>query len=245
MNKQERYLILTLIFSAFIVAHAVFSLSHNFLLKNNFPNDPDAYDYRTDITDGSIDLRSVQMLFSGAVSLIDLVGTDDITNVMNTPVTMRYYNAIEDDAPVHTIEKGTAIVIKENVDHSFMPYPESVGYGLDSLPTDVNGWRLGEPFRTSVEDADDNLYYIKRDDLLAVSRAWVNENKGLVQLGKHMGLSKKTIEQLTLQVDQQLYDHGIYLSPVLFKPIFPMSSVFFLAFTILSFMTWRFFAKRS
>src|SRR5699024_5277089 len=90
-----------------------------------------------------------------------------------------------------------------------------------------------------------SFFTLKMDELSAVSRAWINENKGLVQLGKHMGLSKRqTIEQLSLQVDLQLYDHGIYLSPALLKPILPMFSVFLLALTIITFIAWRFYAKR-
>ena len=81
---------------------------------------------------------------------------------------------------------------------------------------------------------------------MSVSQSWVNENKGLIKLGNHLGFSKRqTIEQLTLQVDQILYDYGIYLSPALYKPIFPMSSVFLLALTMLTTIAWRYYVLKS
>ena len=85
-NKKTLYLILTLILSAFIVARTVLSLSYNFMLKSNYPNVPDAYDHDTNVTDGSLNIRKFQYVFSTVSALpsyphIDL---DGISFVMKT-----------------------------------------------------------------------------------------------------------------------------------------------------------------
>lgn len=160
MNKKVLFMTLTLIFSLIIVGKMMIALTHNFLLKKNFPNVSDAYDYESDMLNDDINLLSVQIVFPTASALPGL-NIDDIANVIKPPVTLRYYHAINDTSPAHVIEKETAIVVKDFMDSSFMPYPQEVGYGLYSLPTKNDEWRLARPFRTGVEAADDEFFYVK------------------------------------------------------------------------------------
>lgn len=204
---------------------------HHQQLKNNYVDQSGAYDYQAAVVQGRIDLPQVQRLFPAIAALPET----RLTNVIHAPATLHYYHAIGDRTPAYTIEKGTRIRIRLKQ----LSLPDQVGYGLYSLPTDVAGWRLAVPFHVEHVRAHHPLLYVKQDELLEVARAWVGHNPSLAAQGQQMKWSKPELtRRLTLWVDHQLYDSGVYLSPDLLGPVFPRSSFLLLSLALLTAGLW-------
>ncbi len=227
------FYIITLTLLLVIVVNTVIALAHNHNLVKNYTHHPEAYDYKEAIIDGSINVKEVEKLFPS----IETLPGYNLTNVISTPVTIRYYYAIGDLSPAYVINKGKRIHVRKTSNSLSV----KVGYGLDSMPSDIAGWRIAYPFTTDTGSISNELLYVKMDELFDVARSWVNTNKYLVQQGQQMRLTKnKTIRRLTLLVDHRLYDSGVYLSPDLFIPVFPVSSLILTALAILAAGTWVF-----
>jgi hypothetical protein len=224
--------VITVILLLVVVIQTVIALTHNHNLKKNYAHLPEDYDYKEVIIDGSINVKEVEKLFSS----IETLPRYNLTNVISTPVTIRYYNAIGDLSPAYVIDKGKRIYVRK--DNNSLSV--KVGYGLDSMPTDVTGWRIAYPFTTDAGISNE-LLYVRMDELFDVACSWVNANKYLVQRGQQMRLTRNnTIRRLTLFVDHKLYDSGVYLSPDLFVPVFPVSSLILSVLAILAAGTWVF-----
>ncbi|WP_148497750.1 hypothetical protein [Paenibacillus senegalensis] len=229
MNKQSlRSLLLIVSIVLFLIVgiQTVTALTHNHNLTRNFVHDPETYDYKNAMMDGRINVGEVERLFPTAEAPLGY----DLNNVIRTPVKIRYYDAIGDQSPAYVIEEGEPVHVKK--DRNTLSV--KVGYGLDSVPADAAGWRMAYPFSAD-SGTSNELLYVRSEDLLKIARSWVNANEFIVQRGKQLGLSKNnTIQRLTLQVDHQLYDSGVYLSPDLYASVFPASSVILLALAIFS-----------
>lgn len=225
------------------------ALTHNHKLAENYSYRQEAYDYEEAIINGNIDIKEVEKFFP---SIETLVGYN-LTNVISAPVTIRYYHAIGDQSPAYVIDKGTRIHVKKDSNSLSV----NVGYGLDSMPTDAVGWRIAYPFTTDSAGISNELLYVRIDELFDVARSWANANEFVVKVARsslintdeslvkrvyqRMWLTRNTtIRLFTLLVDHRLYDSGVYLSPDLFVPVFPTSSLLLSALAILIAGIWVF-----
>lgn len=115
-------------------------LTHNHNIQKNYVHHPEAYDYKKAITNGNIDVNEVEKLFPSTETLLG----HNLTNVISTPVTIYYYYAIGDLSPAYVIDKGKRIHVRKESNSLSV----NVGYGLNSLPTDVACWRIAYSFTT-------------------------------------------------------------------------------------------------
>jgi len=232
MNVKVLFLVITIILLLILAVQTVIALAHNHNMQKNYMHHPEAYNYKEAIIDGSINVKEVEKLFPSIEPAIAY----NLTKVISTPVMIRYYHAIGDQSPAYVIDKGERIYVRKDSNSLSV----EVGYGLDSMPTDVAGWRIAYPFTTDIAISNE-LLYVRMDELFDVASSWVNTNKYLVQRGQQMQMTRNnTIRRLTLLVDHRLYDSGVYLSPDLFVPVFPVSSLIISAMAILAASTWVF-----
>lgn len=238
-----------------VVVNVVITLVHNHNMSHvtkvfssqpvkKFVRNPKAYDYESAITTSNINVDEVLALFPSAVALPK--SSYDFTNEIVAPVTIHYYNAIGDLTPVFVINKGERIHVKNGSSLSLPVY----GYGFDSLPTNVAGWRIAYPFIS--DSPNEQLFYVRLNELASVARSWIKVNnilyKNYVQQGEEIIwlTEKKKIQIITMQADRVLYETGVYLSPDLYRPVIPISSVIMLAlvFIIIGVRIYLHVAKR-
>ena len=226
------FLIITLFLLLVIAVRTVMSLRYNFKLSNNYSHNPEAYNYKEALEGRVINLSNVEDLFSSIVAPLGY----NLTNVVSTPVKIHYYYAIGDQSPAYIIDKGKRIFVKKDSNSLSV----EVGYGLDSLPTDVAGWRIAYPFATDTGISNE-LLYVRMDELFNVARSWVIANEAHVKEGYQLWLTRSNrIRLSTLCVDRRLYNSGVYLSPDLFVPIFSVSSLIMSMMSIFTFVAWVF-----
>lgn len=223
MNRSILYSTISIILLIAIVVQAVTAFIHNQTLHRRFVHHPEAYDYKTAVMQGNLDVNEVAKLFP----TIEALPVYRLKDQIHTPVTIRYYHAIGDRTPAYSIEKGRRIQVREEN----RSLSQQVGYGLYSLPTHIAGWRLAFPFLAE-EAAPRELLYVRLEDLNAAARAWIKDNPSLQNM-------RVTPRDATFLVDNQLYDSGVYLSSDLFLPMFPRSSFLLLGLMILSVGAWR------
>jgi len=238
------FLLITIILVLILAVQTVMAIVHNHNLRKNYKHNPYAYKYKEAIINGDLDLKKIRYIFPQAMPAINF----NITKVISTPVTIRYYNAIGDLSPAYVIDKGERIRVKKE---NSSPYNEA-GYGLLSLTTHIAGWRIAYPFNTDngfITDAgtSEKLLYVRLDDLYKVARSWVRMDKTLTsfiqkELMTRNGYARRTV----LFADRLLYERGVYLSPDLFVPVSPTSSLIISAMAVLSACTWVFlrFARK-
>ncbi|MEN6314217.1 MAG: hypothetical protein ABFD25_08235 [Clostridiaceae bacterium] len=232
MKAKVLFLAISVILLLAVAVQTVTALMYNHSLTKNYVHKPETYDYKGAIIGGSINVNEVEKLFPS----IETLPGYNLTNVISSPVTIRYYYAIGDRSPAYVIDKGTRIHVRRDGNSSSV----KVGYGLDSMPMDVAGWRIAYPFAVDTGISNE-LLYVRLDELFDVARSWVNANKYLVHQGQQMRLTKNnTIRRITLLIDHRLYDNGVYLSPDLFVPVFPVSSGVLSALAILTAGVWAF-----
>jgi hypothetical protein len=246
-------LVITVILLLAVAAQAIIALTYNKNLTKNYSHNTEAYDYKEALIDGSIDVKELEKLFPSIESAFGY----NLTNVISTPITIHYYNSIGDQSPAYVIDKGKRIHVKKDINS----LSAVVGYGLDSMPTDVSGWRIAYPFTTDTGMSNE-LLYVRLDELFDVACSWVNANEFLVKMARlslintdeilakrvyqRMRLTRdNTIREFTLIVDHRLYDNGVYLSPDLFGPVFPVSSLIMLVLAILVAGIWVFLGVTS
>lgn len=251
INFKMLFLLITIILILILAVKTVTALTHNHKLTKDYSLDPEAYNYKDALIDGKIDIKEVEKLFPSIEAAI----AHDHTNIVNVPITISYYHAIGDSSPAYVIDKGERIHVRKDSNSLSV----KVGYGLDSMPTDVEGWRIAYPFSTDT-GLYNELFYVRIDELSEVARSWVDTNDSLLKKAAHpsinaddplvkrvyqaMQLTKNNIIRgFTLLVDHKLYDSGVYLSPDLFFPVFPISSIIISAMAILSAGTWMFLCK--
>ena len=133
----------------------------------------------------------------------------DKINKMELPCDLEYYESKEDETPALILEKGTVIYLSpRDVEFPF-------GYGIYCWPDYEEGWRYGQPFKTSYSFylEDDPKYYIKTDQLFT----FVDEYMVLAYKDTPASLTKDVLDKgrknLVFHLDIPLYTHGIFCSP--------------------------------
>jgi hypothetical protein len=165
MNVKVLFLVITIILLLILAVQTVIALTHNHNMQKNYVHHPEAYDYKEAIANGNINVNEVEKLFPSIEALLG----HNLTNAISTPVTIRYYYAIGDLSPAYVIDKGKRIHVRKDSNSLSV----KVGYGLDSMPTDVAGWRIAYPFTTDTGISNE-LLYVRMDELFNVARSWVN-----------------------------------------------------------------------
>ncbi len=204
-----------------VAIQAVVAVSHNRRLERGFLPMENVYPYAQAADSGDLELQRIEWLFS---DIISMAGYPTLNYEIDSPVDIEYYRAIGDGTPAYTIPKGGRIM----VEFGFRSLRESLAYGLCSLPTTARGWRLGYRFQAVGDEASDELLYVELKDLRRVALAFMQANPQMLSSPLPI---YETLDRLTLQADETLYAHGesrgrgIYISPDLYKPVVPISSV--------------------
>lgn len=215
---KKLMLILMIVFLLFGIASVGLHGYTNAELEKSFKPDEKAYPYEQAVIEQDVDLEEILKLLPKATAAMDYNWSDTIT----APVSISYYKDIHDRTPVYTVEQGETIYCK--------PFEiNTICRGIESLPTDVRGWRLGRPFAVEGKPLNEELLYVKHSDLQKVARAWMEENdimdwmrqsaKDILPKGK-LPTKQEAVNAYTLSVDRILYTEGVYISPDLKSPIF-------------------------
>ena len=164
-------------------------------------------DYQEEVNVEDIDYESLRAMLSPNVAAI---GSNFETKI-KSPREIRYYkdSDLKGDA-TYTISKGTVIDIEADLGD----LRSRAGSSVLSFPTYETGLRFARPFVVS-GDTEDEMYYVKLADLRAVIKAFVNENPGLTA----SRTQSEAIRQITLGLDNSLYDMGSYASQDLAYPL--------------------------
>lgn len=105
--KLKRLLsVITVIFLLVVIGRAVHALIFNYGLTKNFIQEAEDYD--------PANVEEVERLLPNIEALIAY----EYTNVLKSPVTIRYYEEIGDSSPAYVIEKGERIYVFKDSDSS-------------------------------------------------------------------------------------------------------------------------------
>lgn len=187
--------------------------SHNHRLQKEYTQAADPSPYQQGIPMESMDLAALASYWPRATAL----PLYDMTSLIETPVTMRYYAEIPNGKaePALEIPKGTIIIA---VPDDF-PFFE-IGYGYASYPTYEQGWRYVRPFLRAdgeEQESQDQHYYVRIEELKGVIDEFIRANRSLqAASGQHRGGAS---HHMATSLDQVLYRHGVYLSPDLFHKV--------------------------
>lgn len=234
LNKVKRTMIvLSILFLLIGISLMIFNVFSNITFEKSFKPDKDVYPYVQAVINGDIDLNEISAMFPHAEVAIDYNFIEEITS----PVSISYYKNIDDKTPVYVIDKGDIIHFKMTGKTSYgLTYQ-----GVETLPTNMRGWRLGKPFDAKGKETNDKLLYVKLSDLQAVSKTWLDENPKVMtaipsQIQGLFPTKQEYVNLLTLYIDRVLYEENVYLSSDLYKPILSLSTciAFVISFVILA-----------
>lgn len=198
--------IVTIILVIVFIAQVVFAIVHNRNLEKGFVKGDNVYAYNDALENGTVDPDQIRNLFPSTIAMTKL----NQENTISSPRVIRYYENIGDALPVYVIEKGQSISVRRG--SSLM---DNVGYGFMSMPTNERLWRLAIPFSTESTTQFESLLYVKLDELQSVTGTWVEINN----IRKARMLKSDVVRALILQVDNELYDKGIFLSKDILQPM--------------------------
>lgn len=231
INKLMIMLFIVLLFAG--ISSVVFHVYGNITLKKSFQLKETAYPYEQAVVNLTIDLDEISKLLPDSAALMAYNYIEKITS----PVSISYYKSMDDNTPVYTIKKGDVISFKATgFTRSGVTYR-----GMESLPTNVQGWRLARPFEVEGEKRNDDLLYVRVSDLEAVSKAWLDENPQAmasmssdIRRQRVLPVKQEYAKLLMLRLDRVLYEEGVYLSPDLTRPVLSAFTytIFVLAFVV-------------
>lgn len=187
------------------------ALVHNYRLTNGFTPATPPSPYQQGIPVDEMDLSVYSAYLPKAYALPYYPWTSRLA----TPVTIRYYDEIpgHGTAPALEIRKGTAIVALPEDGPPF----HKAGYGLNSYPSHVKGWRYVRPFQPvngAHSPAFEQYYYVRIEDLNAVMGEVIKANQPLRVEAKRQVLSLQSFRHRSVtRMDTFLYRNGVYLSP--------------------------------
>lgn len=186
-------------------------LCYNIGLKMKYVPQDNAYSYSDAIENGDVDFDYIASLLPDASAMIDYGYVNDI----EAPITILYYSQIGDDTPSYSIPKGEKIHF--NIEGSTK---SSITFsGIESIPTNVAGWRLVRPF--AIEGMEENNVYmfVKLEELIKIAEKWLDYNPNVkTRLSEFLikqGIfpTKRNIcKYLILNIDRLLYSNGIFFS---------------------------------
>lgn len=226
-RNKKLMIILSVVLLLISIISVIFNVYSNIILKKSFKSREDSYPYEQAAKNLHIDLNKISMMFPKASAPIGYDYKEEIIS----PISISYYKSKDDSTPIYTIEKGDIIHFKTTGFTS----SEITYRGVESLPTNIQGWRLVKPFEVEGKKANDNLLYVKLSDLKKVSKTWLDENpKVMTSMSSHMqGLfptKQEYVNLIIFRIDRILYEEGVYLSPDLYKPI--LSVLTYVTFTL-------------
>ncbi len=247
MNKTSKFLlILSLIFMLLSVCFATENLYKNHNMVNGFSKrkTQNDFSYAEAIERENVDLNEISKFIPDAEAAVK---EPDYNNIIISPVKIHYYKNINDDIPVYTISKGDVIQFDiRNRVRSRIAYR-----GVDTLPTNEKGWRLSKPFIKKGEKVNNELLYVKLDDLVSVTYEWFAQNinpnsmrniSGGIPAGYPRTKHAVALYILTY-VDHCLYAHGEFLSKDILVPVFSVDVIFCFSASIISFILFLLYRK--
>lgn len=157
-------------------------------------------DYQDKLPLRDIDFDSLNTVFPNISTLVAYNLQTEIT----APREIRYYRDYEDLSSVAlTIAKGDTVNVLVDPDND-----SNLGFGIYTYPSYRKGWRYAEPVVVNGARTHEMLY-VKMDDIEALIGEYYDANKGLSASN-----TKSQIKRyLSLLIDRQYYESGIYLSP--------------------------------
>ena len=127
---------------------------------------------------------------------------------IKTPCDIRFYTdaALKNEAKI--IREGSLIHVM-----MFDDSEDDLGRGFFSLPTFDKGVRYTRPFLNNTEETDENWYYVRLTDLMAVMKELLKTvDPGIFTFFK--GLNKtQIVRNRCFMIDRLFYRKGIFLSP--------------------------------
>lgn len=204
MRKGKRSIllfVLAIVLLVIFTVRLIIVMGSHRQLKDDFSANAVRSAYLKNEAIEQIDFQQVDQLiddFSAPISY-------ELSTTLSAPRDIYYYETTEDDAkPALTINKGDSIQIIENSSTTAL----TRGYGISTYPTYGKGWRYARPFATE-GSASSQMLYVKLDNIEAVIADYYDDNKAL----SASRTKQDVVRRLSLDVDEQYYNAGIYLSP--------------------------------
>ncbi|QUI22742.1 hypothetical protein HZI73_10765 [Vallitalea pronyensis] len=225
MKRLMQILLCMFIFFTIVTVGLVsYNLYINVKLKNEFTQKEDTYPYAEAIEKGDIDFNKISNLFTDNVAML---GTNYQESIIS-PITVSYYENINDETPVYIIEEGDLIRFKiGDKTRSGLTY-----CGNESIPTNDLGWRIAKPFLADGKETINEFLYVKLDNLVDISCEWLKENPTAMNTLQRSMLEQGILptkynagKYILLFIDRKLYSEGVFLSQDLFNPIFSATTL--------------------
>lgn len=205
--KKTRYIcavVIVLIASCILLPIGI-STYRQASLRKNFTDNQQNEPYALGIPLDEMDFTVYDKYFPTASTLL----LHNYTRKIALPCDVDYFASKEDEEPVLTLKKGTAVYVLNDKEEN------PVGYGIRCWPDYQEEWRYGYQFLTadftSVREGDLPMYYVKASQLEKVAEAFYKANTKQLRNDYRFSASYYA-QKATQYIDKILYDAGAFCS---------------------------------